>query len=906
MEKKNLLTIVSCIILLLLTPSRARADVTFYASGCIRAINVFACIWTADKGTGFPGLYKESTSTDFVGVSTEIIDGVEFTKYVVKGYDSAGLVLSYGTNVSQTEDITIEDGKYYVLYGKKESPTYERFDKASDAATAVRNRWSFVIKGTSADNDWNGIEFTTKEVTDYGMHYSYTFDATSWTANSTQAFKFVTEYVNDYSGFTNGWLANGGSVDDLTGGAPLSLTKNAQEDGEPGNMKFTHNSDYNKYVMDVYYRPSLNAYYVYIKGLPQPESSATAYYLIGDWTKNGDNWNIENTNFKMQPVYGQDGVYSIYINAPWNNLSTYAAGFVINPEGNTNLEKCIRPVGGGNYSVDNTDYSGQTRTGTTNSWQFKKNTAQAANNGGSYLLIYNSNDRTFEIKNTPDLRVLYMMRSDKNWEFDGEYLFDVNTSGVSYYNNNYVGTLTMASGIEYKLTDGYNWYGSTDGELSYNAGTNITYNKVCKGSSSDDSSGKNNVPFNIPAATYSAVANVVGLNNPDSYDFDSPAKTVIWTQVAPEVNMSKPQYKSSATVTDWTDMTYDDTYRVWTATGVSLANNETVNYREHFYNGSGTGDVMTLNANNGANGQGTYKLVYVPTYQSGTGEAAEKLMLQTKISKVCVDDDAAEKEYKYIRTFSDYQPRLIPEGLKAYRATAYNATKDGEGKTTSATVTLTSIPDIIPANTGVILVYDGETESVNFDDYNSGAATWAALEVSEEEGSAPRDNGDKPYGNGIAEFGAGTNWLVSLLTDGSATSPADRDGEDEVIYRNYYLTRVNGKLGFYRVKAEEASATPVNLRKSYLALPAEVQDDSDFDEPGLGYDGSGAKQIAMIFEEGTTETEEPIIGNETDGIVKPSISTANNDNCYYNMMGMKVMHPTSGLYIRNGKKIIIK
>lgn len=76
------------------------------------------------------------------------------------------------------------------------------------------------------------------------------------------------------------------------------------------------------------------------------------YYLVGDF--NG--WNLSSTTYQFQPVYDQPGVYSLYVNSPLNTKGTYATGFVINPAGNTDWNKVIRPTNNGsNYVVNQTD-----------------------------------------------------------------------------------------------------------------------------------------------------------------------------------------------------------------------------------------------------------------------------------------------------------------------------------------------------------------------------------------------------------------------------------------------------------------------------------------------------------------------------------------------------------------------
>ena len=44
----------------------------------------------------------------------------------------------------------------------------------------------------------------------------------------------------------------------------------------------------------------------------------------------------------------------------------------------------------------------------------------------------------------------------------------------------------------------------------------------------------------------------------------------------------------------------------------------------------------------------------------------------------------------------------------------------------------------------------------------------------------------------------------------------------------------------------------------------------------------------------------------TTAIKKVAVNSLKNDNCYYDLQGRKVAEPTKGLYIINGKKVMIK
>lgn len=88
--------------------------------------------------------------------------------------------------------------------------------------------------------------------------------------------------------------------------------------------------------------------------------------------------------------------------------------------------------------------------------------------------------------------------------------------------------------------------------------------------------------------------------------------------------------------------------------------------------------------------------------------------------------------------------------------------------------------------------------------------------------------------------------------------------------RIYCLAYMNGKLAFCRV----AGGVPVPAGKAYLHLDA------------------GARGFYVIEEDGTTAIKNMKVGKD--------------DNIYYDLQGRRVLYPKKGLYIMNGKKVIIK
>lgn len=96
-------------------------------------------------------------------------------------------------------------------------------------------------------------------------------------------------------------------------------------------------------------------------------------------------------------------------------------------------------------------------------------------------------------------------------------------------------------------------------------------------------------------------------------------------------------------------------------------------------------------------------------------------------------------------------------------------------------------------------------------------------------------------------------------------------------YTNYVLANKGGNLGFYAV----TDGSTLTAGKAYLPLPTD-------DLP------TAAREFTLIFDDGeTTEIMKVVPQKEA-------------PQGYYDLQGRRVANPTSGLYIVNGKKVIIK
>ena len=649
------------------------------------------------------------------------------------------------------------------------------------------------------------------------------------------------------------------------------------------------------------------------------------YYIFGDW----NNWEAKDAKrFKMQPVYGQKGVYSMYINTPVNLKSNgsdkYALKFCVssgkNIDENINADNTIktdfwshvfRPKEGNKTIEGNNITSGETaEQGGTNVWTLKKNVRTLGGsyaNGGCYLFTIDTNTGYWTIKSLENVRVIYFLRGENDYVFNGEYLVDgteeKNSNGTDYKrnpNNNYTGLLKMETGSYYLLSDGYHTFGSKADDISYNSQASLSnwngnknqpYQKI---NESATLSGNQNMPFNMESKTYYAEANIVVMNNDDETGFAASDKRILWYDGTGHggANEKTLQVWFKHGDGNYELMTYDEELRTWVTKGVDLDDNEKYQFKEDRYDGNGNIVVETPELSN--THEGTFKAVYVDQYTAGTEKPIYDVLLS-------VDLTYPNKDV-FIRTFSDYEPRLIPDGLTAYYATGYNQE--------TKTVNLKSIEDgIIPAYTGVIIVYDGLSTGINFDPVIKAevqTAETVSMQRSKAAGTAPRLDGTNPVGYGEADGGIEKNWLVTdLKHDKASHGPIDRNESNTITYRNYYLANMDidgdgtKTLGFYRVKAEGAAGNK-NVRKAYLAMPSTMQIDPTNDDL---QDNTtlitAAKRVTFLFD-GGFDSSTPTAIKEINNSVE------SNDNSFYNLQGMKVSKPSKGIYIYRGRKVIIK
>ena len=211
--------------------------------------------------------------------------------------------------------------------------------------------------------------------------------------------------------------------------------------------------------------------------------------------------------------------------------------------------------------------------------------------------------------------------------------------------------------------------------------------------------------------------------------------------------------------------------------------------------------------------------------------------------------------YTHFKAFSCAHTMNKPEGVTMYTA----AVKEGtEGKK----VTITELTgDLIPANTGVLLATNmpGATSAAQEIDFTTATNPWETIVVNQR------------------------NDLVPHLIKGTISSTGD-NGYNYIFGYRALKTTPSGKvtLGFFKPTVKPTgSYLPAN--SAYLYSRYDVTTD--------------AQGFAIFFDDDTTTAIDAV----------ETAATADDNAPYYSLQGVRYAgKPAAGIYIHNGKKVIIK
>ena len=272
------------------------------------------------------------------------------------------------------------------------------------------------------------------------------------------------------------------------------------------------------------------------------------------------------------------------------------------------------------------------------------------------------------------------------------------------------------------------------------------------------------------------------------------------------------------------------------------------------------GDYTNYYLSNGESGVGFYKV----TKEEGVtlGKNRAYLPIPTEIPVVGTAGStetikvSSAGQVPYYNTESLDFSSLDAQGVKAYTATGYDYN--------SGTIWLTRVKQV-PAKTGILIM-------------------------------APEGEYPVPTASISSVY---ANMFRGTLEGTTIQTHEEIDGKD---YINYYLSSGASGVGFYRVTKEEG--VKIGANRCYLPI---LNKDA---AAGTRSVNSDLNQIAI------EEVDEVIgipllrgIGGDEDGTTSikdltPALSEG--EGAWYTLQGQRVAKPGKGLYIRNGKKVVIK
>lgn len=327
----------------------------------------------------------------------------------------------------------------------------------------------------------------------------------------------------------------------------------------------------------------------------------------------------------------------------------------------------------------------------------------------------------------------------------------------------------------------------------------------------------------------------------------------------------------------------------------------------------------------GWNVAGTYGIIIDPS--RGNAQESSSYDNQTTTNNNCYGDlcgsltlekiesvpvDMPELANNVIRTYSNVVDLEIPDHYRAYVAHSFD--KDTkEGKAEHGTVNLRRIK-YIPKSVGVVLVGDDVNYkgTVNFPKYNG-----TKYYDTEDRTNLWYCKESKYSGvSGNAEF---NNYLIG--SNNESVTIKNYEGEDEnspstYTARNFGLNAyshtksgkaanveegdANDYIGFFRAKGT------VKPNLAYLQIPSDPNSKFGYmDYNGQRLDDQPDDQAPSLSKTAITFDDE-VGESETTAIKTVSYDNALADHAYYALAGVKVSHPTKGVYIHQGRKVIIK
>lgn len=268
---------------------------------------------------------------------------------------------------------------------------------------------------------------------------------------------------------------------------------------------------------------------------------------------------------------------------------------------------------------------------------------------------------------------------------------------------------------------------------------------------------------------------------------------------------------------------------------------------------------------------------------------------------------------KFIRTYSNnVAMNVVSKNVKVYEAYSYDKAQDETDIYSPGTLHLRQL-NYIPANVGVVLI--GTVPASN--ELSDGdKLDFTLRKRTEDEVTA---NDPTQYVNVWTKASEYTNqswnnFLTPTLEANNNLGNIEKEGET-VTYRyyglgNYHSTKYYNEhkegddyIGFFRLTPNGRCGA----NKAYLRMPASA----DVEGGAFGYISYNSQFIGPKDENDASLAKMMIVfdDEEVGGVTEiKNVETVktHHDNAYYTLQGIKVLNPTKGIYIHNGKKIVIK
>ena len=322
---------------------------------------------------------------------------------------------------------------------------------------------------------------------------------------------------------------------------------------------------------------------------------------------------------------------------------------------------------------------------------------------------------------------------------------------------------------------------------------------------------------------------------------------------------------------------------------------------------------------------------YIRTLLDETGNNYKAVYAYTITGSASNDVILTYCNGQFIRTYSNNKAmNPVDDNVKIYEVYRYDrpAEETEPGKVDNiyakGTVHLRRL-NYIPANVGVVLIGVAPEGTYNENDQ----LAFSLLERTEDSEIAPTDS-CALWRNADTYIQHGDEWnnyLVPTVQAVNNLGNAYVDKSGNIAYRyfglsNYYRTKYhqslkdadtqNDYLGFFRLTSNGKSGA----NKAYLSIPANAEVGNGVGATYGYIDFNGQLLENKFHDQYEAETpakfanmamifDDLIEGNETTGIKELETEVLNN-NKYYNLQGIEVAYPVKGIYIHNGKKVIVK